>query len=74
MKKQQRAAIETAVRIADVEAKAEEQGSGGQPGAPHLSGVSASGHELGVSGWDFVSPHALEQEYVENIALSVSLL
>ena len=68
LKKQQRAAIETAVRIANSDEK-KTPAEGGT-----ASSTAAHVRALDVDGWDFVSPHAIEQEYVENIAHSVAML
>jgi len=69
MKKLQRAAVETAVRMASAETKV----ASNEGGKMHTS-VGTTERELEVAGWDFVSPHAIEQEYVETLASSVSLI
>ena len=61
LRKKQRAAVDVAVRMADSESKDQSA-----PSAQHDSTV--------ISGWDFVSKHAIEAEYVEFMESSVSLL
>ena len=64
LKKKQRAAVEMAVRMANSEKQDEQK---------ERLAADTSGPE-DVVGWDFVSKHAIEQEYVEIMASSVSLL
>ena len=102
LKKQQRAAVETAVRVANVDARVALAKDGLAQRAAAKSGRSSltraadaapmlvdedAGHallvnqreveaeiRLDVPRWDFVSPHALEQEYIETLSSSVSLI
>ena len=80
LKKQQRAAVETAVRMATIEASvakardaAEHLGDEAERKA-RLDKLASRAAELRIDGWDFVSPHAIDAEYVETITSSVSLL
>jgi serine/threonine protein kinase/CRP-like cAMP-binding protein len=61
LRKKQRAAVDVAVRMADSESKVQSA-----PSTQHDSIV--------INGWDFVSKHAIEAEYVEFMESSVSLL
>jgi len=62
LRKQQRAAVETAVNMA----KADYAGANGSQGS--------GGKDLDVTGWDFVSSHAINQEYVESQVAAVSMV
>ncbi|KAL1520053.1 hypothetical protein AB1Y20_023528 [Prymnesium parvum] len=62
LRKQQRAAVETAVNMA----KADVAGAKGVKGS--------SGNSSEVAGWDFVSSHAINQEYVESQVAAVSMV
>ena len=70
LRKQQRAAVETAQKMASLERKAALGEQGSSTSGPSERDVA----RLGVPGWDFTSPHAIAQEYVETIASSVSLV
>ena len=78
LKKQQRAAIETAGRIATVDAKTalarRALGESGAAGSDAIGVDEELQDRLHVPDWDFVSKHAIEQEYVETIASSVALI
>ena len=92
LKKQQRAAVETAMRLAKVDAKikqaqemvSSEPGGSGAEGSGDSAMVTAlrdraakevqNAERYLVPGWDFVSRHAIEQEYVEMIASSSSFI
>ena len=76
MRKQQRAAVDTAVRMASVDAKLALAHAAEAENDRDSSNMRALDDErkLDVHGWDFVSPHAIEQEYVQTLASSVSLI
>jgi len=61
LKKQQRAAVDTAAKMA--KAEIDQQTDKAQRAA-----------DLDVNGWDFVSPHAINQEYVESQTMSASIV
>jgi serine/threonine protein kinase len=72
--KKRRAAMETAQQIAKVEEKSavahEHEGETRGPNSKALEQERL----VEIDGWNFASPHAVEQEYVETIASSVSLI
>jgi hypothetical protein len=81
LRKRQQAAIETAVKMASVEAKQAEQLAALNSGVVNegerkarLAALEGREELLRVDDWDFVSRHAIEAEYVENVASSVCLL
>ena len=61
LRKQQRAAVETAVNMAKADYSSTQNGAGG-------------GKDLNVEGWDFVSPHAINLEYVESQVANISMV
>ena len=73
LRKQQRAAVETAVRMAATDARTAKARKGGGQGDEQAR-ILEDDRELDVPKWDFVSPHAVEQEYVETMASSASLI
>ena len=80
LRKQQRAAVDTATKMAAVErklAQAKEDAAAQKTEAERaarLAMIDEKVEDLKVDGWEFVSQHAVEAEYVETIASSVSLL
>jgi len=66
LKKKQRAAVEMAVRMANAENR--------DAAAPSQTGGTNAQDAKHVDGWDFVSRHAIEYEYVDNLSSSVQLL
>ena len=72
LKKQQRAAIDTALKMASADAKSKMAHENERDTASEL--MRSKEKQLEVMSWDYVSPHAIEMEYVETIASSVSLL
>uniref|UniRef100_A0A7S3BPB6 cGMP-dependent protein kinase n=1 Tax=Haptolina ericina TaxID=156174 RepID=A0A7S3BPB6_9EUKA len=63
LRKQQRAAVDTAVNMAKAEYAGSQQSAAGQ-----------SRTDLDVEGWDFVSSHAINQEYVESQTTNASIV
>ena len=78
LKKQQRAAVETAVRMAAVEKSSKAARSDSKTMTEKERRARAlkldQEDEMNLDAWNFVSRHAIEAEYVETIASSVSLL
>jgi len=72
------AAIETAVRMAGADAKAAAARQSSEVANGDAAEVASrelqNEARLLVPEWDFVSKHAIEQEYVETIASSVTLV
>lgn len=66
LRKQQRAAVETAKEMASADEKDQRRSSKRLPHHKEL--------DLHLPGWDFVSPEAITQEYMETMATQVHIL
>jgi len=75
LRKQQRAAAETAKEMAKADTKDKLKEGGGKHGLmKHGSSKHASDAKLDIVEWDFVSPEAITQEYMETMATQVHIL